>query len=45
MDTLGLEANGLTTHGIRSQAAIHFALSKKRLACSIEGIAELMHLD
>ena len=45
MDTLGLDADGLTPYGTRSQAAIRFALSEKRLACSIVGMAELMHLE
>ena len=45
MNTLNLKTDGLTPYGTRSQAAIRFALSEKRLACSIVGIAELMHLD
>jgi aryl-alcohol dehydrogenase-like predicted oxidoreductase len=44
-DTLGLKADGLTPYGTRSQAAIRFALSEERLACSIVGMAELMHLE
>jgi len=45
MNKLDLEANGQTPYGTRSQTAIRFALSEKRLACSIVGVAELMHLD
>jgi D-threo-aldose 1-dehydrogenase len=45
MNKLGLEANGQTPYGTRSQAAIRFALSERRLACSIVGVAELIHLD
>jgi L-galactose dehydrogenase/L-glyceraldehyde 3-phosphate reductase len=45
MGALGLKADGSTPYGTRSQAAIRFALSEKRLACSIIGIAELSHLD
>ncbi len=42
---LGMDKNGMTPYGSRSQTALRFALSNPRLACSVVGMAELSHLD
>ncbi len=44
-ETLGINPDGSTDYGSRSQTALRFALSESRLSCSIAGMAKLTHLD
>ncbi len=45
MEALGLDENGMTAYGTRSQAAIRFVLANEAIACTEVGLAELAHLD
>lgn len=45
MTALGLDENGTTPYGTRSQAAIRFVLAEPRIAGTEVGFAELRHLD
>lgn len=44
-DTLGLNGDGTTNYGTRSQTALRFALSNPDISCSVVGMAKLSHLD
>lgn len=45
LGALGLDADGRTRYGTRSQAAIRFVLANPRIACTEVGFARLDHLE
>lgn len=45
MEALGLNDDGMTPYGSRSQTALRFVLANKSMSCAEVGLAELDHLE